>query len=100
MTSFSAGITSTVWPPKPKARYPEPRTTLAAPAMYRLPADALGEVEDYLSAGGGSDNLGHLVAWWVERRPVRAVRLEGRWIDIGTPEEYERAQREFGDTSG
>jgi glucose-1-phosphate thymidylyltransferase len=79
---------------------PEPRTTLAAPAMYRLPADALGEVEDYLSAGGGSDNLGHLVAWWVERRPVRAVRLEGRWIDIGTPEEYERAQREFGDTSG
>jgi len=79
---------------------PEPRTTLAAPAMYRLPADALGEVEHYLSAGGEADNLGHLLAWWVERRPVRAVRLEGRWIDIGTPEEYERAQREFGAASG
>jgi glucose-1-phosphate thymidylyltransferase len=79
---------------------PAPRTTLAAPAMYRLPADALGDVEHYLSTGGAPDNLGHLLAWWVKRRTVRAVRLEGRWIDIGTPEEYERAQREFGDTPG
>ena len=79
---------------------PAPRTTLAAPAMYRLPPDALGEVEHYLSAGGAPDNLGHLLAWWVERRPVRAVRLEGRWIDIGTPEEYARARREFGSAPG
>jgi NDP-sugar pyrophosphorylase family protein len=32
----------------------------------------------------------------VERHRVRAVRLGGRWIDIGSPDEYDRARREFG----
>lgn len=75
---------------------PEPATTLAAPALYGLPDAGAGEVQRYLEEGGAPDNLGHWIAWLVARRPVRGVRLAGRWIDVGTPEEYARARDWFG----
>lgn len=75
---------------------PAPRTTLAAPAIYGAPADALGDVPRYLGEGGHPDNLGYLMQWWVARRPVRAARAHGRWIDVGDAEEWARARREFG----
>jgi NDP-sugar pyrophosphorylase family protein len=76
---------------------PAPRTTLAAPAIYGAPPDALDEVPAYLAGGGHPDNLGYLMQWWVARRPVRAARAHGRWIDVGDAAEWRRAQREFGD---
>jgi glucose-1-phosphate thymidylyltransferase len=76
---------------------PNPSTTLAAPAIYGLPARLLGEIARYLEAKDRSDNLGYLAEWLVERHPVRGVLLSGRWIDVGSPEEYDRARREFGD---
>ena len=75
---------------------PNPSTTLAAPAIYGLPARLLGEIARYLEAEDRSDNLGYLAEWLVERHPVRGVLLSGRWIDVGSPEEYDRALREFG----
>jgi NDP-sugar pyrophosphorylase family protein len=66
------------------------------PAIYGLPARLQGEVARYLDAGNRSDNLGYLAEWLVQRHPVRGVRLDGRWIDVGSPEEYDRARREFG----
>ena len=59
---------------------PEPRSTLAAPAIYGLPAAALGEVAAYLAAGGAPDNLGWLAEWLVRRRPVRGPVARGRWL--------------------
>ncbi len=75
---------------------PHPTTTLAVPAIYGLPARLQGEVARYLDAKNRSDNLGYLAEWLVQRHPVRSVRLDGRWIDVGSPEEYDRARREFG----
>ena len=74
---------------------PAPRTTLACVALYGLPAAALGEVGVYLEQGGSPDNLGYFVEWLHLRQPVRGVRLAGRWVDIGTPEDYARAQSLF-----
>jgi len=75
---------------------PSPATTRAAPAIYGLPARLLGEVERFLEEGERSDNLGYLAEWLVQRHPVRGVPLRGRWIDVGSPDDYERARREFG----
>jgi glucose-1-phosphate thymidylyltransferase len=75
---------------------PDPSTTLAATAIYGLPARLLGEVARYLEAEGKSDNLGYFAEWLVRRHRVRGVRLGGRWIDIVIPVDYERACREFG----
>jgi glucose-1-phosphate thymidylyltransferase len=74
---------------------PAPRSTLACVALYGLPRGALGEVERYVSEGGRSDNLGFFVEWLHRRRPVRGLRMEGRFADIGTPEEYARARLLF-----
>ncbi len=75
---------------------PNPSTTLAVPAIYGIPARLLGEVGRYLEAEDRSDNLGHLAEWLVEHHPVRAVPLGGRWIDVGSPDDYHRARLEFG----
>jgi glucose-1-phosphate thymidylyltransferase len=75
---------------------PRPRGTLAAPAIYGLPPDAQDDVGRYLAEGGARDNLGFLMQWWVGRRVVRGVRVRGSWIDVGSPDEYARAVREFG----
>lgn len=74
---------------------PAPRTTLACVALYGLPAASLGEVGAYLAQGGAPDNLGYFVEWLHRRRVVRGLRLAGRWVDIGTPEDYARARRLF-----
>jgi glucose-1-phosphate thymidylyltransferase len=75
---------------------PNPSTTLAVPAIYGLPARLLGQIARYLETEDRPDNLGYLAEWLVERHRVRGVRLGGRWIDVGSPDEYDRACREFG----
>ena len=70
---------------------PNPSTTLAVPAIYGIPARLLGEVGRYLESEDRPDNLGYLAEWLVKRHRVRAVPLAGRWIDVGTPDDYERA---------
>jgi NDP-sugar pyrophosphorylase family protein len=74
---------------------PAPRTTLALRRALRLPGGRLADVGAYLDAGGAPDNLGYFVEWLHRRRVVRGLRLEGRWVDIGTPDEYARARRVF-----
>jgi glucose-1-phosphate thymidylyltransferase len=79
---------------------PAPRGTLACVALYGLPAAALGEVERYAAAGGAPDNLGYFVEWLHRRRPVRGLPMPGRFVDVGTPEDYARAQTLFSKGSG
>ncbi len=75
---------------------PAPRGTLACVALYGLPRSTLAEVEGYAAEGGAQDNLGYFVEWLHRRRTVRGLRLGGRFVDIGTPEDYARAQGMFG----
>lgn len=74
---------------------PAPATSLAATALYGIPRGALGDPARYLAEGGAPDNLGHLAEWWVARGRLRGVPVAGRWIDVGSPDEYARARREF-----
>jgi glucose-1-phosphate thymidylyltransferase len=75
---------------------PAPRDTLACVALYGLPNSVLGEVERYAAEGGAADNLGYFVEWLHRRRVVRGLRMAGRFVDVGTPEDYALAQRLFG----
>ena len=75
---------------------PSPRTRLAAVAIYGLPRASLPDVERYLTEGHPPDNLGFFAEWLVENRVLRGEIMRGRWIDVGSPDEYERARREFG----
>jgi glucose-1-phosphate thymidylyltransferase len=74
---------------------PEPSGTLAVVALYGLPASALPELDAYADAGGAPDNLGFFAEWLHRRRAVRGLRMDGRFVDIGTAEDHARAQELF-----
>lgn len=73
----------------------EPRTTLAALALYHYPRATLPLVRRYLAEGRDPDQPGRLVAWLHAFTPVYTWRFEGRWYDIGSRETLETADAEF-----
>ncbi len=75
----------------------EPASTLAATAIWGLPQANLVDFDAYLNDGGNTDKLGSAMEWLHARRDVRGHLFQGRWLDIGSPDEYERVKAEFGD---
>ena len=73
----------------------DPRSDLAAIALYFFPPSVAGDLERYLAEGGNRDAPGHFLAWLVERRTVRARRIDGPWLDIGSPQTLARARERF-----
>jgi glucose-1-phosphate thymidylyltransferase len=68
-----------------------PKSNLSAIAVYLLPRELPTLVREYLASGGNPDAPGHFIAWLSERTPLEAMRLDGRWIDIGSAEDLARA---------
>ena len=73
-----------------------PRSTLAATGIYGLPRANLADFDAYLNDGGSPDKFGSVMEWLHTRRQVIGQVFEGRWFDIGSPDEYERVKRDFG----
>ena len=73
----------------------DPRTDLAAIALYFFPAGVAERVGEYLAQGGNPDAPGHFVAWLVERVPTRAAMIPGEWFDIGSLEGLEHTRRHY-----
>ena len=73
----------------------DPKTRLAATAVYFFTADVAERLARYLETGGETDAPGHFVEWLVREMPVGGVPLDGEWFDIGTPETLERARARF-----
>lgn len=76
---------------KPK----NPHTTLAAMALYYYPRSVLPVIEQYVREGNNPDQPGRLVAWLHKRHPVYAFQIHGKWLDIGSFESLDQANREF-----
>ncbi|MBM4437269.1 MAG: nucleotidyltransferase family protein [Actinobacteria bacterium] len=74
----------------------QPRSSLAAIAIYGFPRATLGDVHAYLAAGGSPDKSGSLIEWLHTRRRVAGHVFVGHWFDIGSPDEYARVQELFG----
>ena len=75
----------------------EPESDLSAIAVYVLPPELPALVRDYLADDQNPDAPGHFLAWLSQRLPLQATRLSGRWLDIGSVEDLERAQTAFDD---
>jgi glucose-1-phosphate thymidylyltransferase len=74
---------------------PEPKTTLAAMCLYYYPRTALPLIDRYVKEGNNPDQPGRFVAWLYQRQPVYAHQIRGQWLDIGSFETLEQANREF-----
>src|SRR5579883_2541618 len=76
-----------------------PQSTLAATCIYLWKRDHLPLVEAYGASGRNMDAPGHYVQWLTSQVDVYGFRIPGDWRDIGNPEQYEAACREYGATS-
>jgi len=72
-----------------------PHTTLAAMCLYYYPASVLPRINDYVREGNNPDQPGRLIQWLYPRQSVFAYQITGQWLDIGSFETLEQANREF-----
>jgi glucose-1-phosphate thymidylyltransferase len=77
---------------KPK----KPQGTLAAIALYYYSPAVLSLLKTYLAAGNNADQPGRFVQWLYTRKPVKTFQIKGRWLDIGSKETLENADRILG----
>jgi len=84
-----------------------PSSRLVSTAFYYFPASMLDVFDAYTDAFEGTDTdyldePGRLIEWGHERYGMYAYTFTGGWFDIGTPQNYLRAQAAVADrrTSG
>lgn len=73
----------------------EPKSNLAAIALYFFTPEVKPKIREYLGAGGNPDAPGYFIEWLVKQMPVAAVKFEGRWFDIGNLQTLEQARAEY-----
>lgn len=76
---------------KPK----EPKSDLAAIALYFYSKNVLSLFTTYIAAGNNPDQPGLFLQWLYRRRPVKTFEITGQWLDIGSKETLEEANRLF-----
>jgi glucose-1-phosphate thymidylyltransferase len=76
---------------KPK----EPKSTLAAIALYYYSSKVLPLFTTYVAAGNNPDQPGRFLQWLYPRQPVKTFKIGGEWLDIGSKETLEEANRTF-----
>jgi glucose-1-phosphate thymidylyltransferase len=74
----------------------KPRGTLAAIAIYYYSPAVLSLLTTYLAAGNNPDQPGRFVQWLYTRKPVKTYQMKGKWLDIGSKETLENADRILG----
>jgi glucose-1-phosphate thymidylyltransferase len=70
---------------------------LAAIALYYYSPAVLSLLTTYLAAGNNPDQPGRFVQWLYTRKPVKTFQIKGKWLDIGSKETLEEADRIFKD---
>ena len=76
---------------KPK----EPKSSLAAIALYFYSKKVLPLFMTYIAAGNNPDQPGLFLQWLYPRKPVNTFQITGQWLDIGSKETLEEANRIF-----
>jgi glucose-1-phosphate thymidylyltransferase len=76
---------------KPK----EPKSNLAAIALYFYSKNVLPLFTTYIAAGNNPDQPGLFLQWLYPRKPVNTFQITGQWLDIGSKETLEEANKLF-----
>lgn len=73
----------------------KPKSTLAAVALYYYSREVLPLFTTYLAAGNNPDQPGLFLQWLYTRKPVNTFEIKERWLDIGSKETLEDADKIF-----
>jgi glucose-1-phosphate thymidylyltransferase len=68
-----------------------PASDLIATAAYILGAAHVSLIDSYLAEGNSPDQPGNFLAWLYRREPVYGFAFEELWLDIGDPEQLQKA---------
>ena len=74
---------------------PEPKSTMAAIALYYYSRAVLPLFKTYLAEGNNPDQPGRFLQWLYPRKPVKTFPIKGLWLDIGSKETLEKANQIF-----
>lgn len=77
----------------------KPTTTLAAIALYYYSRAILPLFVTYLASGNNPDQPGRFLQWLYVRKPVKTFQIKGQWLDIGSKETLEAADKMFSSPS-
>ena len=73
----------------------KPTNTLTAIGLYYYSAGVVSLVTTYIAAGNNPDQPGRFIQWLHTRKPVKTVKISGKWFDVGSKETLEEANRIF-----
>lgn len=73
----------------------QPTGTRTGIALYYFPARHLPMFETYVNEGNNADQPGRFVQWLYKRKPVYTWEVPGRWLDVGSKETLEFADKLF-----
>ena len=73
-----------------------PKSPLVSTGIYFFPKRTLDFIEKYISQGNNPDKTGDFIKWLHKRETVYAYTTDKKWYDIGSFEQLEKADREFG----
>ncbi len=71
----------------------KPQGTLAAIALYYYSPAVLSLLRTYLAAGNNADQPGRFVQWLYTRKPVKTFQIKRHWLDIGSKETLDNAEK-------
>ena len=69
----------------------DPKSSLISTACYIFSKEDLALLTDYLASGNNPDAIGFFLSWLCKRSDLYGLVHSGLWFDIGSFEEYERA---------
>jgi glucose-1-phosphate thymidylyltransferase len=72
-----------------------PKSSLIGIALYYYPKSVLPLIKKYIAEGNNPDQPGRLIQWLFPRTPVYTWTVPGLWLDIGSKETLEEANRIF-----
>lgn len=79
---------------------PTPATHWCCPPFYYYTKDDAGLVQKGIDSGCGTDAPGSYIAWLCTQSTVHAMEMPGKRYDIGNPESYRNAQKEYSGIKG
>jgi glucose-1-phosphate thymidylyltransferase len=76
----------------------QPKSTLASTCLYYFQKKNVPLFKKYLASGHDKDKTGSFIAWVYKQIPFYGWTTGGQWIDIGSPQELDRANKELAGT--
>lgn len=72
-----------------------PKSALVSTGIYLFPKKTLGLIRKYIAQGNNPDKTGNFIEWLHKRENISAYITDKRWYDIGTIEQFEKADKYY-----